>query len=111
MTPLQSAIWQFLSDRYSGPESATPRSKIIGAYNAWHQAILDDRTFRQVASDLVIVFKKPICTSPSMGYFVANSVDDRDIGVRALKAAGATFFERARQLEETIVVEYQGRLI
>jgi hypothetical protein len=36
-------------------------------------SILTDHDFRDTVSQLVIIFKKPICTSPAVGYFVART--------------------------------------
>ena len=111
MTPLEAAVWAFIIQRHTGPENAQPRSAILWRFNSIHPGFgINDRQFRQVVSDLVTRFKKSICTSPSGGYFVARTMKDLDIGVRALESAGAAFFERARSLKETLPLEQQEDL-
>lgn len=110
MSSIQAAIWQFLRDRYVGPDNASPRAAIISRYNLLHSKTIEDREFRETVSDLVVVFKKPICTSPAGGYYVARTFGELTIGVNYLEGAGSKFFERARALKETIPLETQESL-
>lgn len=110
MSPLQAAVWQFLLAHFSGAEGTTPRAVIISRYNLLRGTELDDRTFRQVVSELVTVFKKPICTSPGGGYFVANTARELNAAINYLKSAGSAFFERAKSLEEADPLERQENL-
>lgn len=111
MSPLQVAVWKFLSEHYAGPENATPRVTIIARYNLLHQEHeLSDRVFRQIVSDLVTVFKKAICTTPKSGYFVPRTLGERNEAINYLKAAGSEMFVRARALEEADPLEHQERL-
>jgi hypothetical protein len=110
MSDLQSEVWRFLLERFAGVENAAPRSAILSRYNLVNKKELSDRVFRQVVSDLVTDFKKAICTTPEVGYYVARTGRELDAAVNDLKAKGAAIFERARALEATEPLEKQERL-
>lgn len=110
MTPLQAAIWNFLREEYVGPEAMTPRAAILARFNLMTGRDLDDRKFREAVSELVTIYKKPICTTSAGGFYVARTMKDLDLAVRDLEAKGAACFERARALQETIPLERQERL-
>lgn len=110
MSALQAAVWSFLRESYVGPEAMTPRAAILVRFNLMTGKDLDDRTFRQVVSELVTLYKKPICTTSAGGFYVARTTKDLDLAIRDLEAKGATIFERARALKETIPLEQQERL-
>ena len=110
MTDLQSEVWHFLLDRYVGVENAAPRSAILARYNILKNKELSDRVFRQVVSDLVTDFKRAICTTPEVGYYVARTGRELDAAVNDLKAKGAAMFDRAHALEATEPLEKQERL-
>ena len=73
MTDLQSDIWQFLLEGYVGIENATPRAGILARFNLIKKKELSDRVLRAVVSDLLTDFKKAICTTPEVGYYVARA--------------------------------------
>ncbi len=110
MSPLQSAIWNFLLAGYVGPENAAPRAVIIGRYNLIHKTELGDRKFREIVSDLVVNFKKPVATSASGGYFVARTQRELENAIYDLESKGAAIFDRARILKETIPLSAQEDL-
>lgn len=110
MTVTEATIWQFLKDNFAGPDNALPSATIIARLYLRHHIKIDDRTFRQTVSDLVTRFKKPICTTPANGYYVARTSRDRDLAINHLKSIGAAAFERARALEETETLERQETL-
>jgi len=111
MSRLQASLWKFLLEYFIGPENGASREKVLARYNAWHSSQIIDRDFREVVSDLVVNFKKPICTSPSGGYYVARTPDELDISIRYLEKTGGAFFERARSLKEAIPLQRQGNLL
>lgn len=110
MTPLQAAIWTFLKERFLGPENAEPRATVLSRYNLIHNSEIGDRDFREAVAELVVHFKKPICTSSAGGYFVARTMKDLEQAVADLESRGGAIFERARALKETIPLERQERL-
>lgn len=124
MTAMEEAVWEWLRLNCAGPEKALPRATIIGRFNLMRGARREaggargrgpmpeiyDRLFRQIASDLVVVYKKPICTSAAGGYYVARTMRELEAGVNDLKAKGSAIFARARALEETVPLERQERL-
>lgn len=111
MSPLEAAIWSFLIGHCAGPEKAMHRAAIISRFNLINPTReIHDRLFRQVVSDLVITYKKAICTTPADGYYVARTMRELEGGIRALEAKGATIFQRARALKETLPLEKQERL-
>ena len=71
MTDLQSEIWQFLLERFVGVENAAPRSAILTLDNLTKKE-LSDRVFRQVTD-----FKKAICTTTEVGYYVRSRDTER----------------------------------
>jgi hypothetical protein len=58
----------------------------------------------------VRVWKKPICTTPGGGYFVARTSRERDEAINYLKSVGSEIFERARALEESDPLDRQENL-
>jgi hypothetical protein len=45
----------------------------LAPLNLLRNSYLSNRDFRDVVSQLVTVFEKPVCTSPAKGYFVART--------------------------------------
>lgn len=114
-TGLHLEIFQFLAERFTGAESATPREKILAQFNFYKQKSVEDRVFREVVSELVRDFHKAICTAPRSkdspgGYFVARTASERDAAIAHLRAIGAANFERAKALEAADPAEPQERL-
>lgn len=115
-TGLHLEVYQFLAERFTGAENATPREKIIAQFKFYRNKNIDDRLFRQVVSDLVMVYKKAICTTPGTkgnpkGYFFARTSAELDAAVNHLRAIGSANFERANALATTDPAERQGRLL
>lgn len=112
MSPAQAAVWKFLRMQNAGVGNAQPRAAILNSFNACHPSVkLNDRHFRLVIEELVKYFKKPICSTPTDGYFVAVTEAEKQHAIAHLKAIGASAFERARSLEESGDVEAQGKLL
>lgn len=118
MSIAQQAVWDFLLDNYAGPGRATPRRSIIARFNNFAPIVmrkpcfirLDDRSFREIVSDLVTFFAKPICTTSAGGYFVAETPDDLDHAVAELESRAVAILERAKALKATVPLSLQRRL-
>ena len=65
MSQIQSEVWHFLLERFADVENAIRRETIMSRFNLTRHSRLSDRDFRDIVAQLVTVFKKPICTSPS----------------------------------------------
>ena len=111
MSSLQASLWAFLRERHVGPENAQPRAAILARYNLLHNSQLDDRHFREAVSELVKVFKKAICTSPSGGYFVARTLAEKKIALHYLDSVLTEVGDRRRALDEADPLERQERLL
>ena len=111
MTPLQSSIWSFLKERYSGSDNAAPRAAILARYNLLSFKELDDRTFREEVSTLVCVFKKAICSTPAKGYYVARTVGEKKEALNYLDSILTEIGDRRRALAEADPLERQERLL
>jgi hypothetical protein len=61
------------SDGYTGAAAATPHRTTLLRYKHRYNLELTDGTFRGQSFDLVKVWKKPMCTTPAGGYFVAST--------------------------------------
>jgi hypothetical protein len=69
MSPIQAAVWAFLKERFAGKENAAPRATILTRFNILRHAPISNRDFRDTLSQLVIIYKKPICTTPAERVF------------------------------------------
>jgi hypothetical protein len=76
MSPLQKPSGSFSEKGFAGAENAVPRSATLTRFIR-HQELPDRDCRDRVGSQLVTVFKKPICTSPAKGYFVARTERDQ----------------------------------
>lgn len=107
-------LWDLLLQRYAGPRNAAPREKIRAHYNLLTDELVlkitSDRQFRHLVSELVILFRKPICTTSADGYYVAGTPDDLDHAVKDLEARGVKILERARALRQCDPLDPQRRL-
>ena len=83
-TDLHAKIWSFLIEHFAGLENASPRAAILQRFNLINKTEINDRDFRYVISDLRIIFKKPICSAPSTGYFVACGEEEKQVSLRYL---------------------------
>jgi hypothetical protein len=72
------------SDGYTGAAAATPHRTTLLRYKHRYNLELTDGTFRGQSFDLVKVWKKPMCTTPAGGYFVASTARERDQHARQL---------------------------
>ena len=66
-------MWAFLKERFAGKENAASRMTILTRLNMMRLNQLSDREFREIVSQLVILPKSPICSTPAVGYFVAKA--------------------------------------
>jgi len=66
-------VWAFLKERFAGKENAASRMTILTRLNMMRLNQLSDREFREIVSQLVILPKSPICSTPTVGYFVAKA--------------------------------------
>jgi hypothetical protein len=110
MSPIQAAVWAFLKERFAGKENAAPRATILTRFNMVRLSELSDRDFRDVVSQLVIVYKKPICTTPPVGYFVAKTEAEKREALHYLDSVLTEVGDRRRALAETDPLERQERL-
>jgi hypothetical protein len=60
-------------EKFAGKENAMPRATILTGFNLTRALPLSDRDFRDAVSHLVIVYKKPICTTQAAGDFVTKT--------------------------------------
>jgi hypothetical protein len=110
MTPIQAAVWSFLKERFAGRQNATPRATILTRFNLLRLSELSDRDFRDTVPQLVTVFKKPICTTPTAGYFGANTEAEKREALNYLDSTLTEIGDRRRALAETDPLERQERL-
>ncbi|HWO42639.1 MAG TPA: hypothetical protein VNO43_12635 [Candidatus Eisenbacteria bacterium] len=110
MSPTQASIWSFLKEHYAGLENAAPRAAILTRYNLIHRSDISDRDFREAVSQLVTIFKKPICTSPAKGYFVARTEREKQEALNYLDSVLTEVSDRRRALAETDPLERQESL-
>lgn len=110
MTDEQHAVWDWLVAHHVGVEHAAPRAEIIEHYNHFHIPKLSDREFRQICSDLVVHFGRPICTTAGGGYYVARTPDELTRAVRDLESRALAILERARALKQAMPLDPQGKL-
>lgn len=110
MNPLQAAVWGFLKDRYAGLDNAATRAGILCRFNLVRSDVVSDRDFREAVSQLVTIFKKPICTSPSKGYFVARTEREKQEALNYLDSVLTEVGDRRRALAETDPLERQENL-
>ena len=113
MTPLQRAVWDFISRDYVGFSQAAPRREIIYRFNFLRQPPapeINDREFRSVVAELVVLFAKPICSTSAGGYFVAQHPEELDHAVAELESRGIANMERARALKKTLPLDVQRKL-
>jgi hypothetical protein len=57
MSPLQTAVWEFLKELFAGMETAQPRTVVLTRFNMLRAWDLSDRDFRDTVAQLVTVFK------------------------------------------------------
>lgn len=110
MTPLQVALWHLLRERYYGVARAAPRAAVLAWFNMSHNPPIDDRDFRELKSVLVSVFKKPICSSPGKGYYVARNRGEKQEAINYLESVLREVGElRAGLVESKTEEEDPGR--
>lgn len=110
MSPIQAAVWAFLKERFAGKENAAPRATILTRFNILRHAPISDRDFRDTLSQLVIIYKKPICTTPTSGYFVAKTEAEKREALNYLDSVLTEVGDRRRALAETDPLERQEKL-
>jgi len=110
MTEKQRQVWGWLVGHHAGAANAAARTSIIERFNTYHVVRLNDREFRQICSDLVTHWEKPICATSDGGYFVARTPDELSHAIADLEARAVTILERAKALKAAIPLEPQGRL-
>ena len=113
MSPLQSALWIFLCEHFMGKENATPRRAIFARFRLlnprWETAT--DRKLRETKSELVKIFKKAICSSPSRGYYVARTMAEKSEALNYLDSVLTEVGTLRRDLAEADPLERQERLL
>lgn len=109
MSDVQRSVWDFMRRRFAGSDNAAPRATILARYNLFYPN-LGDREFRDIVSQLVTVFKKPICTTPHRGYFVARTEREKQEALNYLDSVLTEIGDRRRALAETDPLERQERL-
>jgi hypothetical protein len=110
MTPLEAAVWAFLKERFAGMENAQPRTTVLTRFNILRVSPVSDRDFRETVAQLVTVYKKPICTTPARGYFVAKTEGEKKEALNYLDSILTEVGDRRRALAETDPLERQERL-
>lgn len=111
MTPIQAAVWNFLKEKFAGAENAQPRAAILARLNLLRNSSLLDRDFREIVSELVTIYKKPICTHPAKGYYVARTEAEKQSALNYLDSVLMEVGDRRRALAETDPLERQERLL
>jgi replication-associated recombination protein RarA len=102
MPLLDAAVWTFLKERFAGKENAAPRVTILSRFNLLRISPVSDRDFRETVSQLVIVYKKPICTTPAVGYFVAKTEAEKREALNYLDSVLTEVGDRRRALGKPI---------
>jgi hypothetical protein len=110
MPPLEASIWNFIRTHFLGVENAAPRGTVRVRYNLSHRADVGDREFRDVIAQLVTVYKKPICTTPHRGYYVARTEAEKQEALHYLDSVLSEIADRRRALADTDPLERQERL-
>ena len=113
MTNQERAVYDLLLAHNIGAERAQPREAILARWNTYHalkHGKLSDRTFRQIVSDLVVHFGRPICTTSAGGYYIARTAGELDDAIRDLESKATTILDRARVLRRTLPLEPQASL-
>jgi hypothetical protein len=110
MDKLQTSIWKFLVEGYSGKENVTLRRAILARYNLMHSTNLADRIFRDEVVALVTIFKKAICSTPS-GYFVARTMGEKQHSLNYLDSFIGELVQHRNALAEADPLERQERLL
>ena len=101
-TGLHLEIWSFLVENFAGLERATKRSAILLRFNLVHKKEISDRDFRSAISELINVYKKPICTAPSTGYYLAVGEAEKNISLNYLDSVLTEVGDRRRNLAAAI---------
>ncbi len=111
MSALQKALWEFLCEHFAGVKNAAPRKRIKAKFLMAHpDRRVSDRKFREAVEELVVIFKKPIASTPSDGYYVGRTIEEIRPSAYYLIEAGGKTTARGRALLETIPLERQGIL-
>jgi hypothetical protein len=110
MSALEKSIWEFLRQHFAGIERATPRVTILARYNLIAHSQIGDRDFRDIVSRLVTVYKKPICTTPHRGYYVARTEREKTEALNYLDSILSEIADRRRALADTDPLERQESL-
>lgn len=74
-------------------------------FNMVRLSEISDRDFREIVSELVTVYKKPICTTPAVGYFVAKTEAETKEALSYLDSVLTEVGDRRRALAETDPLE------
>ena len=101
-TGLQAEIWSFLVEHFAGLENASPGSAILQRFNPVNHKEISDRDFRDAISVLVNVFKKPICTAPSTGYYLACGEQEKQVSLNYLDSVLTEVGDRRRNLADAV---------
>lgn len=105
-----AAVLRCLSDHYCGVENAARRKVIRARFNELNGRKIGDRSFRRIISELVVIFKISICTTPSKGYFIASTVQEKNEALNYLDSVLTEVGDRRRALANSDPLERQGRL-
>ena len=103
-------MWGFLKERFAGKDNAAPQATVLTRFNMLRAAPVSDRNFRDTVARLVMVYKKPVCTTPAVGYFVAKTEAKKREALNYLDSVLTEVGDRRRALAETDPLERQERL-
>jgi hypothetical protein len=87
-----------------------PRVTILARFNLTRPTPMSDREFREIVSQLVTIYKKPICTTPSVGYYVAKTEREKKETLHYLDSVLTEVGGRRQPLTETDPLERQEKL-
>ena len=99
-----AAVWQFLHAHYFGRDAASPRARVLDHFHRVSRFRLEDREFRTIVADLVNTWRKPICSTPRDGYYVALDRWEVDAAVADLRKKARSLQTRATALDRTRTV-------
>lgn len=102
-------IYKFLLENFAGIDKAAKRSAVLQRFNLVHKKEITDRDFRAVISELIVVYKKPICTAPSSGYYVAIGEAEKDIALHYLDSLLTEIGDRRRALAAAVPLAARPR--
>ena len=94
-------LWDILLSDHHGPDQSVLANGLCMTYRIRYDSALSDRVCRAAISWLVTEQKKPICSFPSGGFFVATTTDELEAARLHLRSRAMSCLLRAQALRRT----------